>query len=637
MLDQHSPPTAPLVTLVQTGPEYTARKLVTALPRSAKSSKPAAPLALMAAASTEPGARDDVRLKFRDEIQRAVEDCRSYDADLWSGDWSKAKDPFSGHPKYPSQSEADYDQARTLARWFSNKGITGDELPVVVEAAFEQSGLAARDKWQNRRDYRERTLASACAGLSQSPTSTNAATRSYGAAKAGNGTVDWAIKADLRSARYFSANNLGKYLYIHDKGSWLRWDAERWRWSEKGEEVEAAKTCAVALTTEAALVAATDPDRGAKLVREAAEAHKEPRIMAMLKLARSEPGMSATTNELDADPMLLGVGNGVVDLQTATLIPNRPGRLISRYCDADFSPGAPALRWTKFLHDVFENDTDTIDAVQKLVGLTLTGISREELLIFAVGNGANGKSIFSNIMARVLADYSVMAPSTLLAARRADDTGPRSDLAMLAGSRLVSINELPGGMTLDETVAKQLAGREPVTARFLHREFFTFQPRFTPWVRTNHRPIIKGTDDGIWRRLRVIRFGRTFGPEDADPRLEEKLWAERNGILNWMVEGAKSYLADGLAMSPAMRAELNYYRTASDVLGEFLADKTDKSLSEEVGQGDLFVAWQMWCEANGHQPGAKATFTERLAERGYGTRKSGAKRFYTGLKLRVRV
>jgi putative DNA primase/helicase len=622
----------PTATLIATGPTYTAGEITTALPSCSKSRQRAASKNQTPRASTVGSSREAVRLKYRDAIQSAVDDFSFYDPHLWAGKWAKLTDPQTNEPQYPSQSEADYDLARRLARRFTSEGISGDELLTVVEAAFEQSGLASRSKWQDRPDYRENTLNSACGGLTATP-QTHLTVNSG----QGGGTtvqIDWSLKSDLRNARAFADRNRGKLLYVHNRDKWLRWQDDRWKWCEKGEEIERGKENAIFLTTEAAKVAAADPDRGAKLVRETAEAHKEPRIMATLKLARSEPGMSVTTAELDADPMLLGVANGVVDLRKGQLLGNRPDMLITRYCTSDFVPGAPAARWLQSLKEVFPGDTDTIDAVQRLAGLTLTGDTREELMIFAVGSGANGKSIFSNILSRILGDNGVAAPSTLLAARRADDGAPRSDLAMLAGARLVSINELPGGMRLDETVAKQLAGREPITARFLHREFFTFQPRFTPWVRTNHRPIIKGTDEGIWRRLCIIRFGRTFSPEEQDPGLEEKLWAEREGILNWMVEGARLYLDSGLTMSAAMKREVAQYRAASDVLGEFLTEETEVDPSGEVQQTALFSGWRLWCERNGYQPGAKATFTERLAERGVGRRKSGSKHFYTGLKMR---
>lgn len=633
MLDLPNTNTTPVVTLASVGLEYTADEIARALPRSAsKRNKPISRKAL-----THAGGRgcdvQAVLMKYNMEIQRAVDDFSTHDPHLWAGEWDKVKDPLSNKQVYPSQSEADYSLARALARRFTSLGIIGDELLSVVGATFEQSALASRSKWQDRADYRQKTLNKACAGHEPKPLaqmSGNAAGGALGLTT----PINWGLKADLRNARVFADLNRGHLLFVHDRVKWLQWQDDRWNWCEKGEEIERAKEVAVFLTTEAAKIAAAEPERGSKLVRETAEAHKEPRINAMLKLARSEPGMSVTTGELDAEALHLGVKNGVVDLRTGQLLRNTPGLFVTKYCDAEFVPGAPALRWQRFLDEIFGSDPGTIDAVQRLVGLTATGVTYEELLIFAVGSGANGKSIFSNVLSRILSEYTVAAPSTLLAARRADDTGPRSDMAMLAGTRLVTINELPGGMMLDETVAKQLAGRERITARFLHREFFSFEPRFTPWVRTNHRPIIVGTDDGIWRRLRIIRFGRTFGADEQDPGLEEKLWAERVGILNWVIEGAKRYLAQGLTMSRAMQRELVEYRSESDVFGEFLSDKTADDSSGEVEQVKLFNAWRTWCESNGYRHGAKGTFTSRLGERGYGQRKSGNKRYYVGLMMK---
>lgn len=255
------------------------------------------------------------------------------------------------------------------------------------------------------------------------------------------------------------------------------------------------------------------------------------------------------------------------------------------------------------------------------------------IIIFCVGTGANGKSIFGNVVSAILGQYSTAAPSSILAARRGDDHSARSDLAMLHGARIVSINELPGGMMLDENVAKQLAGREPISARFLYKEHFTFLPRFTPWVRTNHRPIIKGTDNGIWRRLVIVPFRRTFAPEEQDNGLETRLMAEAEGILAWMVKGAKLYLSTGLTHSGAMKAEVAQYRSDSDLLGEFLSEKTIMDAVAEVKQSALFFDYKLWCEVNGLKPVSKRVLTEQLTERGIGQRKSGSDRFYSGLRL----
>lgn len=445
--------------------------------------------------------------------------------------------------------------------------------------------------------------------------------------------VDWSVHGDIRNARHFAAIFGGNLLFVYGHNEWLRWSGDRWVLCDQGQEIEAAKQAAQAMMADAAASLAVDQDRGKGRVREAVAAHNLSRLKATLELARSEPGMSTGPAELDANPMLLGVGNGVVDLKSGALVANRPDMLISRHCGADFDPAATCPRWHQFLTELFAGDQATIDAVQRLLGYTLTGLNTEEIIIFCVGFGANGKSIFGNVAHRIAGSYSKVAPHSLLAARRRDDHGPRGDIAMLEGARLVSVNELPGGMQLDEQAVKALAGREPISARELYEEYRTFDPRFTVWVRTNHRPIIKGDDDGIWRRIVVLPFRQTFEGSRCDKHLEAKLWAERDGILRWMIDGASRYLASSsFALSPAILAEQRQYRRESDLLGEFLIDCTVVDPAGRVLDKELFGRWRIWCDVNGHKAGTKPTFTRRLAERGFPISRSNGDRFYSGVR-----
>jgi putative DNA primase/helicase len=342
--------------------------------------------------------------------------------------------------------------------------------------------------------------------------------------------------------------------------------------------------------------------------------------------------MATTDSKLDSDPYLLGVANGVIDLRSGQLLPNMPELLITRYCNAAYEFDPKCDRWISFLDQIFLSDTETIDAVQVLLGCTLLGLTGEEILIICFGFGSNGKSVFSNVVQRILGDYAVTAPPSLLTARSKADPGLRNDIATVAGSRLVSINELQAGDRLDEQVVKSLAGREPISARFLRQEFFEFQPTFTPWLRTNHKPIITGEDDGIWRRLVLIPFAKKFSESEQDPHLEGKLLDERDAILMWMVEGARRYLAGGLRLSPRMRAEVASYRKDSDLLGEFLTDCTRIGADYKIEQKTLFQRWKNWCEENGFKPTSKKSFTQRLAERGFKDTKSGDTRYYVGLE-----
>lgn len=603
----------PTVTAVYSGATYTADEIRTAFPQQAKlANTRATPVTnnqLLPAASS-------LSAQLVDAIEQAV---AASERQLWAGNW-QAIGQF-GQQAYPSQSEADMALANSIVKICLKHGVNSTDLGAAVEQIFGRSGLGVRDKWTCRPDYRSRTV--------------DAAIRANGTTSAATSPTVLLLdsQGDIRNAKAFAQAARGEFLYVSTRDCWLRWMKDQWHICEKQEEFAKAKQVCAQMLTAAHAVWVHEPERGKRLLREAEQAHTLPRITAMLKLAISEQDMAVTDRELDRDPYLLGVRNGVVNLRAGTNHPNLPGMHITRYCNASFDAAATCERWLLFLDEIFASDAETIACVQRLLGLTLLGIPNEEVLIICYGHGANGKSVFSNVVHHIMGGYAVTAPSTLLTARRADDTGPRSDLAALAGARYVSINELQAGDRLDEQVVKAIAGREPISARFMYRDFFQFLPSFTPWLRTNHKPIITGEDDGIWRRLVMLKFGRRFTQAQQDPYLEDTLLAERNGILRWMVEGAQKYQDVGINPSTSMLAELRTYRQDSDLLGEFLADKTRSELAEQILQPLLYNCYSHWCIESGVRPISKKQFTQRLAERGFSEKKSGGKRYYVGLTL----
>lgn len=539
---------------------------------------------------------------------------------LWSGDWANAIQS-SGEVGYPSQSEADLALVSHIARYLQREGMHMNEIPDVVITIFNCSVLGQSDKWQQREDYRSRTVNKALSSLTLinlQGTENELELESHG---------------DIRNARAFAQKARGVFIYVTTRDRWLKWCDERWQICEKEEHIAQAKLVCGQILVAAGTVFRQDQENGKKLLQDAVLAHKLPRIMAMLKLSISESGMATTDRELDSDPYLLGVRNGIVDLSSGQHLPNYPESLITRYCNADFEDDATCTSWTAFLDQIFEGDVATIDCVQRLLGCSLLGLGTEEILIICYGHGSNGKSVFNNVVHKILGGYAITAPPSLLTARRKDDTSPRNDLAALAGARYVSINETQAGDRLDEQVVKILAGREPISARFLNQEFFEFDPTFTPWLRTNHKPIITGEDDGIWRRLVLLRFGRKFTDEEKDPNLEQKLLEESNGILMWMIEGARLYLKNGICKSPRIMAELASYRKESDLLGEFLSDHTTVGNNLKVNQVSLYQEYRDWTQLSGVRALSKKSFTQRLAERGHPEGKSGNARFYVGLKL----
>jgi len=526
---------------------------------------------------------------------------------------------------FSSQSEADLSLTSQIAHALARKGVPVNQMAESIERIFDKSGLANREKWWGRDDYRERTIEKAIEGVR------NRAQVTQGQLIHARG--ENTSHKDVRNAELFANLYKGRFIFVSASNRWYTWDGSRWKLCELREEYEAAKQVGIQLLDEANQRLGRGDPSGEQLKREAISAHTLARIEAMVKLATSIPGMSVAPAELDAAPYLLGVRNGAVDLRVGKLLPADPTILLTKQCDADFIEDPTCPLWIKFLHEIFQHDVETIRSVQILLGYTLIGEVLDELLIICYGFGANGKSVFNNIIANVLGDYAQAAPPSMLRVRRSDDNGPRNDLAGIKGSRYLSFNELQAGDRLDEQVIKAIAGREVISARFLFGEFFSFKPTFKGWVRTNHRPIITGDDDGIWRKICLIPFNRRFSAAEQDPQLEKKLLAERDGILGWILEGTREYLKTGISFSPRMKAEVNVYRKESDVLGEFLEEKTRLAALGKIEQQDLYRRYRYWCEENGLKQQAKKSFSQRLKERGYLEGKSGKHRYYVGLEL----
>jgi putative DNA primase/helicase len=240
----------------------------------------------------------------------------------------------------------------------------------------------------------------------------------------------------------------------------------------------------------------------------------------------------------------------------------------------------------------------------------------------------------SNVIHHVLGEYSKIGSASILKRRRDDDSSPRSDIASLIGSRYISLNEMQNGDRLDEQVVKMLAGREPICARELYKEHVSFTPTGKVWLKTNHKPVVLGDDDGIWRRLVILPFTRKFEPHERDPLLENRLIKEADGILMWMIEGATLWCKDGLHLCEKITRECSTYRTESDILGQFIEESVNLAPSLKTQDKKLFSAYQHYCVQNGNHPLSKARFSQKLRERGIDIRPSNGQRFYVGAELK---
>jgi putative DNA primase/helicase len=437
-------------------------------------------------------------------------------------------------------------------------------------------------------------------------------------------------RTDLGNAERFVARHGANVRWVPAWHRWLLWDGRRWACDETLEVVRLAKETVRSIYPEAEAIDGDSARR--ELVSHAVQSEKEGRIRAMITLVQAEPGIAITPGDLDSNPWLLTADNGTIDLRTGRLRSHERADLITKATPTAYDADADCPRWLAFLNRVLAGDADVINFIQRAVGYSLTGLTSERVLFFLYGHGRNGKSKFLEVLRALLADYAAHADFATFLERKND--GPRNDIARLVGARLVTSSEVGEGRRLNESLVKTLTGDETITARFLHQEFFEYRPGFKLWLAANHRPMIRGTDEAIWDRVRLIPFSVRISDEERDDRLFEKLMAELPGILAWAVGGCVLWQRDGLGMPSAVRGATDEYRRDSDTLGAFLDDCC------EIGDGDfrepatpLYEAYTRWCGQSGEYQLTQTRFGNALQERGIYVVKTNGRKYRVGIRL----
>lgn len=340
-------------------------------------------------------------------------------------------------------------------------------------------------------------------------------------------------------------------------------------------------------------------------------------------------------SDLDKGRFLLNCRNGTVDLRTGTLRPHDRADLLTHDTEIPYSPTAACPTWTRFLLDVFAGDADLIQFVQRAVGYSLTGDVREQVLLIPYGVGSNGKSVFLNILRRLLGKLAWQAaPDLLLADKQRRHPTEQADLF---GKRVIVCQETGEGRRFNETLVKQLTGGDAITARRMHEDNWSFDPTHKLWLSTNHRPEIRGTDYAIWRRIRLIPFSVQFTDDSSprkDPTMEERLTAELPGILAWAVAGCLDWQKHGLGTASAVKAATASYQAEMDVLAAWLGDCCVMHRNAKARASALYRTYAEWCERGGEHAENQRKFGQRLAERGL-QRYSNDGVWYRGIGLRA--
>lgn len=411
--------------------------------------------------------------------------------------------------------------------------------------------------------------------------------------------------------------------YVAGWGTWLFWNGALWAKDEKLRHMTECRDFLRRVANDLQRWAekraeGLKPDEGDALKkwakREARTLRSEPTRNNITAMACSNPEMVASADQFDANLDVIGTPGGVVDLRTGTMRPATRDDYLTRSVAVAPADREPA-RWLAFLHESMDGDAEMVAFLQRLCGYALTGHTSEHKLPFLWGPGGNGKSVFANTLHDLFGDYAKRAPAEAFLQARGERHP--TDLAGLAGARLVIGSELPAARAWNESVIKDLTGGDSITARFMRMDFFTYTPQFSLLIVGNHMPAIGSVDDAMRRRVLMIPFTHTVPPEKRDTQLSARLRDEWPGILQWAMAGAVAWYRDGLQVPDKVTAASATYLDAEDVTGQFM----DECMAyDRTSGGDLsseaYAAYTGWMERQGAHPMSQRAFSQALRERG---------------------
>jgi putative DNA primase/helicase len=444
--------------------------------------------------------------------------------------------------------------------------------------------------------------------------------------------VRWLIiraRTDAGNAERFIRLFKDLLRYCKSRKKWLTWDVNIWKIDEGGVADRAAIITARATYLAAASIQ-NKTVRG-ELEKWAISSESKARRSAMLNTAMNLKPIETVIDDYDRNQYLAAVKNGTLDLATGEFRESRREDYISMKFNVEYDLLATAPRWETFLKEIFAGDEELISWIQRAVGYSLTGDTSEQVMFMLYGGGANGKSVFLEIISYLIGDYSANTPFSTFEASKRNEAS--NDLAALKGKRLVTAIETNEDRRLDEARVKSVTGQDALTARFLFQEFFTYRPSFKIWMAVNHKPLVKGTDRGIWRRIRLVPFTQNFEGQKADRALTSKLKAELPGILNWALEGLRQWRQDGLGNAKAVEGASKEYQKESDLVQQWLDECVTLDANEKTPCAHAYISFKEWAKNRGYPIFSSNSFARNMTEKGFERKSTGKQRLYVGLKL----
>ena len=528
---------------------------------------------------------------------------------------------------YQSQSEADMAFCNMLAFWTGKNKTQMDRI-------VRMSGLY-REKWDNKHGkatYGEMTLDNAIAKtLNTYDPNRDSKEVNY------NATTG---EVNIQSTDKYDTNDTGNAKRIVGKfgtnlrfnfenKQWMLWSGKQWIPDVKNQIKTMAEMVAQDMKQEA--LTQDDKELQKAMLKNTERALSTNGKEAMIKEAQHIEQIPCINQDFDRNPMLVNTESGIVDLKTGETKPHDKNLMQSKIIHQVIDQTTPQL-WLKFLGEIFNNDDELIRFIQKAVGYTLTGSIQEQCMFILYGDGANGKSVFLEILATLMGDYAVNAQVDTILSKKGVGTNANSDLARLKGARMVTTSEPNEGSKFNEGLIKQITGGDRITARFLYGKEFEFHPEFKLWLATNYKPVIRGTDMGIWRRIRLIPFEMKFTKEKQDKMLAQKLLKELPQILNWAITGALLWQKEGLESPTSVEAATKDYKNEMDIINTFVDECCQIVKNYETPAKEVYDEYANWSKQGNEYLMSLTRFGKELGKR-FEKRKTRTGIVYVGLRL----
>lgn len=544
---------------------------------------------------------------------------------LYTGNWQGM---------YPSQSEADMAFCNQLAFWTQRNEEQIDRI-------FRSSGLM-RAKWDSKRGdstYGAITVQKACASC----------TDVYEPGKYDDTELAFALFKGVmhveKPKKQYDLTDTGNahrlfdkfgdvIRYSYNRKKWFWWDGKVWRMDDTGEIKKLADIICEDIKKEAFLE--QDEDVQAQLLKWATRTANSRNKEAMIKECQHLETVPVSADGFDGFIEYLNCQNGIVNLRNGELLPHNSSFMMSKicYCDYDNS-GKKPKRWLKFLNEVTNGNKELQDYIQKCIGYSLTGSNREQCAYFLYGMGNNGKSTFLDTISDLFGGYSAnVQPETIMTKRFGND-GANSDIARLKSVRFVTSEEPTEGVRLNEGLIKQLTGGSKITCRFLYGDEFEYTPEFKIWVATNHKPVIRGTDFGIWRRIKLIPFEVNIPKSKVDKNLKYKLREEFPQILAWAVEGCVRWQKEGIEEPDKVKDAIKEYQQEMDLIAGFMEQclEIDYDCDEKITGNELFKIYSKWAKENNEYEMSHNKFAREIGNKVPDKGRNSKGVFYSHIKL----